>query len=134
MNRGCWEKFTRKRWEGGARTGPRWEGEGKRWCGIQVPGRDRGDRPAPGNQNPRAWKSRAVGATLPPLAADTANVSGVFVDTVFQHQLPRHLGSAQRFETKPSSECKHTCGATNGPRQTLSGGRGSHESSPRSAT
>lgn len=30
----------------------------------------------------------------------------------FQHQLPRHLGSAQRFETKPVFECKHPHGAS----------------------
>ena len=56
--------------------------------GIQVLGRDRWSQGiphplAPANQNPWAWKSCAVGATLPPEAADTANVSGVLVDRVF---------------------------------------------------
>ena len=67
---------------------PAWVGEGRMKGGAQVLGRDRWTQgiphaPAPANQNPWAWKSRAVGATLPPEAADTANVSGVFVDTVF---------------------------------------------------
>lgn len=45
---------------------------------------------------------------LPPEAADTANVYDMFVDTFFQHQLLRHLGSAERFETKLGSACKHS--------------------------